>query len=539
MTTDTKRDERRRLSIAHMVTRAAEIHPRRLAIDDLLRGKRFTYGELDQRIRRLARALADQGVGKGDLVATMFHNEHGAVESLMACARIGAVVAPVNVRLLAHETAEYVDFHHCRAVICAGEFTEKFAASAATLRIVQASTEAHAPAGWLDYEALLAAADATPLPVVTAWEDPFRMIQTGGTTGASKGVVHTHGGTYFTVLTVVAELGLGRRWQALMVAPAYHGAGIDWCMLPVLWRGGTLIFPPEAAFNPQFFLDIVRQRKIELLLCVPAMIVALSRVWDGVPLPCVRTAVTASAPTPPALRQKFAQMFPTADLRVGAGISENLNIAIQAPGEFLEYPTSIGEATLDTRLVVVDEDGRVLPPGVRGEICLRGLNCGVYDRQPDLTAQTWRRLTDDPEGLEWCFTGDIGVMDEDGMVAIVDRSKDVIISGGETIPSVEIESIYSGHPALVECAVVGMPDERWGEAVTLIAVKKDSGAVDLDLAGELLAWGRERLTAYKVPKTIVFLDQLPRSHFGKVLKRDLRAAEYPHAVRDSDLRRPG
>ena len=534
-----RNDERRLVSIAHIITRGAEIHPQRIAIDDLLRQRKFTYAELNQRVIKLAKTLAQRGIAEGDMVATMHYNEHGAVESLMASALLGAIAVPINVRLLPSETAEYCNFHDCKAVVCAAEFTDKFAAANAALRITNLSADQPIDdqQQWLDYETLLEQiTDISPLPVVTRWEDPFRMIQTGGTTGASKGVVHTHAGTYFTVLAVVAELGLQRNWQSLMVAPTYHGAGIDWCLLPVLWRGGTVIFPADTAFNPKAVLQLIREREIELMLFVPAMIVALAQVWDGEPVTCVRSGITASAPTPPALREKLAQIFPTADIRAGAGISESLNMAIQSPGEFLEHPLSIGEPCIDTRMVVVDENGRRVPAGTPGEICLRGFNTGLgYDRQPELTSQTWRLLTDDPEGLEWTFTGDIGVMDDTGKVAIIDRSKDVIISGGETIPSVEIESIYMAHPNIVECAAVGLADERWGEAIHLVAVLTGDAVDTQETARELYRWGREKLAGYKVPKAIVFMDALPRSHFGKVLKRDLRAASYPDALREIDV----
>ena len=534
-----RNDERRLVSIAHIITRGAEIHPQRIAIDDLLRQRKFTYAELNQRIMKLAKVLAERGIAKGDMVATMYYNEHGSVESLMACALLGAIAVPINVRLLPAETSEYCNFHDCKAVVCAAEFTDKFATANAALRITNLNAEPMIvdQRQWLDYETLLEQiTDTSPLPVVTNWEDPFRMIQTGGTTGASKGVVHTHAGTYFTVLAVVAELGLQRNWQSLMVAPTYHGAGIDWCLLPVLWRGGTLIFPADTAFNPKAVLQLIREREIELMLFVPAMIVALAQVWDGEPITCLRSGITASAPTPPALREKLAQIFPTADIRAGAGISESLNMAIQSPGEFLEHPLSIGEPCIDTRMVVVDENGRRVPAGTPGEICLRGFNTGLgYDRQPEQTAQTWRTLTDDSEGLKWTFTGDIGVMEADGMVSIIDRTKDVIISGGETIPSVEIESIYMAHPNIIECAAVGLPDERWGEAIHLIAVLTGDAADPHTVARELYGWGREQLAGFKVPKAFAFVDALPRSHFGKVLKRDLRTASYPDALREADL----
>lgn len=514
--------ERQLASIAHIITRAAEIHPERVAIDDLLNARVLTYAALDRRINRLARALAARGIRKGDIVAIMFFNEHPLVEALLACARIGAVAAPINVRLLPAEVAQYANFHGVRAVVTRAEFLDRFADVEAPVRIIRGAAS---PAE--DYETLLEAEPDTVLPVATSLGDAFRLITTGGTTGMAKGVLHSHVGTYFTILANIAEFGIGRGWQTIMIAPGYHGAGMDWAMFPVLWRAGTLTFPADTSFNPARYLAEARARRTEFLLLVPAVVNAIHRAWDGVPLDFVRVVISTSAPTPAALRARLAEIFPNADLKAGSGISESLNMAVQGPGEFLAEPNAVGEPHLDTRLLIVDENDRPLPAGQAGQICLRGFNTALsYHRNAEAGAVTWRRLAGDPEGLEWCFTGDIGVRDANGRVSIVDRSKDVIITGGETVPSVEIEVAFADHPHLAECAAVGLEDERWGEAITLVVVKNAAAPADETLAEDLFAFGRTRLPSFKVPKQIVLVEALPRSHFGKVLKHDLRRRRF-------------
>lgn len=313
----------------------------------------------------------------------------------------------------------------------------------------------------------------------------------------------------------------------MLIAPAYHGAGTDWGLFPVLWRTGTVIMPAEPAFNPKHYLALVREHKVEYVLVVPAVIQPLYDAWDREPIGCVRSLMTTSAPTSPALRSKLAEMFPDADLMAGAGISESLNMAVQSGDEFLTHGTSIGEPHLDTRLCIVDPDGRDLPRGQAGEICLRGFNTALYYHANSAAGpRTWRVREGDPEGLEWCFTGDIGVMDEAGRVCIVDRLKDVILTGGETVPSVEIENVYASHPRVRECAAVGRADTRWGEAITLVVTRTDRQDDDACVARELFAFGRQMLAGYKVPKQIAFLDSLPRSHFGKLLKRQLRDCSF-------------
>jgi len=516
--------ERQLASVAYITTRAAEVHPDRLAIDDQLCGRRVTYRELEQEINRTARVLAGLGLAKGDLLATMFPNDLDAVAILFAAAKLGVVVCPVNVRLLPQEVAAYLESHAVRGVACSSAFCERFGGVPAAVRVAFGSA---IPDGWTDAAAAKRGVSDAGLAPVTSVEDPFRMIPTGGTTGVSKGVVHSHGGTLMTVLTNIADFGIRRGWKTVLIAPAYHGAGMDWGLFPILWRAGTVIMPPETSFNPGTYLRLLREHEVEYALLVPATIGPLHRTWDRVPITTVKTLISTSAPTSPALREKLAEMFPAADLLAGAGISESLNMAIQSPGDFLAYSAGIGEPHLDTRLCIVDVDGRELPRGEQGEICLRGFNTALYYHgNEEASRRIWRKRADDPEGLEWCFTGDIGVMDADGRVSIVDRSKDIILTGGETVPSVEIENAFAGHARIRECAAVGLPDERWGEAITLVVVKSSPDDDSAVLARELFSFGRTRLSGYKLPKQIAFIDALPRSHFGKLLKRELRQKNY-------------
>ena len=513
-----KNPERQLANIAHIVTRGAEIHPDRIAIDDLLNDRRLSYRELDQRITRLARAMLGLGIGKGDIVAAMFWNEHAMVETIFACARIGAIVAPLNSRLLATEVTEYVNDHGCTAIVANDGFADRFDAADAGIRIARGGT-----ADWLDYEALIAGQSADPLPVTTSFDEPYRLVSTGGTTGKSKGVLHSHVGTYFTVLADIAEYGIGRGWHTLSILPTYHVAGMEWGLFTILWRTGTVVFPADTSFNPQRYLAEIRKRDIEYLALVPAVIAPLFDAWDGVPLRGPRTVITTAAPTSPPLRRKLVEMFPDANVLAAAGLSESLNLATQSPGEILSHPDGIGEPHIDTRLLILDDDDQVVARNTPGHIAMRNFNTALgYHHDDAAAAVTWRARQGDAEGLHWCFTGDIGVMDEDGRVTLVDRSKDVIKTGGESVPSVEVETVYSEHPGIRDCAAVGVEDERWGEAILLVAVKNDPAANDRDLAADIFQYGRDRLAGFKRPKKIAFTESLPRSHFGKVLKRDLR-----------------
>jgi len=519
---DLRNAERQLANIGNIVSRGAELHPGRIAIDDLLNGRQLTYAELDGRITRLARALINLGVKKGDFVAAMFWNEHAMVETIFACARAGAIVAPLNSRLLPSEVAEYVNDHGCSAIVAQQGFAGHFVDAEAEIRVARGGVP-----GWHDFETLIEAEPDAPLPVTTTFDAPFRLVSTGGTTGKSKGVLHSHVGTLFTVLADIAEYGIGRGWQTLSILPTYHVAGMEWGLFTILWRAGTVVFPSDTSFNPQRYLAEIRARDIEYLALVPAVINPLYDAWDGTPLGGPRTVVTTAAPTSPPLRAKLVEMFPNANVLAAAGLSESLNLATQGPGEFLEYPESIGEPHVDTRVLILDDDDRVVPRNSPGHIAMRNFNTALgYHRNDDAGAQTWRARDGDAEGLHWCFTGDIGVMDDNGRVTLVDRSKDVIKTGGESVPSVEVETVYSAHPAIGDCAVIGVADDRWGEAIVLVVVRNNTKPDDTALAEELIRFGREKMAGFKVPKQVAFVDALPRSHFGKVLKRDLREQEF-------------
>ncbi len=353
MKEDLRNPERQLANIAWMVSRGAELHPDRIAIDDLLSQRRLSYGELNARITQFARGMIGAGIGEGDMVATMFWNEHAIVETIFACARIGAIVAPLNVRLLGSEVTEYVNDHDCRAIVANAEFAGLFAGATPTIRIAKGDIE-----GWQDYEAVIAAQTDTEMPMATCFDEPWRLVSTGGTTGKSKGVLHSHVGTLFTVLADIAEYGIRRFWQTLSVLPAYHVAGMEWGLFTILWRGGTVVFPATKSFDPVRYLAEVRTRDIEYLPLVPALINPLFNAWDGIPLTGPRTVVTTAAPTSAPLRRKLSEMFPEADILAAAGLSESLNMATQSRGELLEYPESIGMPHVDTRVLILDDHDR-------------------------------------------------------------------------------------------------------------------------------------------------------------------------------------
>ncbi len=528
--------ERQLTGIDFVLRRAVDLYPARIAIDDRLRARSLSYGQLYARSTQLARALARLGVKRGDLLAYAFLNEHASLEALFACTLLGAVAVPINGRLSPGEVAGYLKRHQCKTMLVCAELAH-LASAETTPLIVHRSTEGQPPAGTLDYETLLGAEPEQPLPAVARWEDPYMMAMTGGTTGSPKAAVWGHGGCLLDILSVALHMNVPRGCKSICLAPTYHAAGLGWGVMPVLWQGGTVIMPPTATFNPAFLQSELRATHIHYLLVVPAHIEPLHDVWDQAALHADLVCVT-SAPTAPAQRAKLAKMFPEANIVAGYGMTETFSMAIQTPGEFLSMATSVGEPSAVSRIRIVDDEGRPVPQGTRGHIVGRtlGMSMGYHDDE-DNTRKSFQHLADDAEGLEWMMTGDVGVLDEEGRLTIVDRAKDIIITGGENVASLEVESVVSSHAQVRECAAVGLPDERWGEKVTIVIALRDTNGDRERVGREVIALCREKLASYKVPKTVAYLDALPRSPFGKVLKRDLVAASYATLFETSGWKR--
>lgn len=519
--------ERRRTGVDFLLRRAADLYPHRLAIDDRLRDRRLSYEDLRARSTQLARALRELGVAKGDLVAYAFHNEHASIETLFACAFLGAVAVPLNGRLQPAEVRAYLGRHGCKVMLVAAELAHLADPQAPHALVVRG---AGAPAdGRHDYETLLQAQPGTALPPAASWDDPYMMAMTGGTTGSPKAAVWAHGGCLMDMLAVALHMGVPRGCRTVCLAPTYHAAGLGWGVLPVLWQGGTVVMPPTPAFSAAFLQRELRAQPVDYLLMVPALIEPLREAWDGQPLE-VKTLCVTSAPTSPSLREKLARMFPHAQIMAGYGMTETFSMTVQSPGEFLGMPAAVGEPSAVARLRIVDDEGRRVPPGTPGQVVGRtlGMSLGYRDDEAN-TAKSFCVLKDDEEGLDWMMTGDIGVLDDEGRLTIIDRAKDIIITGGENVASVEVEGVAASHPEVRECAAVGLPDERWGERVALVLVPSSGARAETEaLAREVIALCRGRLAGYKVPKEVRFVEALPRSPFGKVLKRELRDAPCTH-----------
>lgn len=471
---------------------------------------RWTYAQQYQRATRLAHALRQLGVRRGDRVAILAPNHPVFLETLFASGMLGAVFVPLNTRLAAPELEHCLTDSGSGVLIYAPEYAAVITETGYSGRRVAV---ANAGADALGIEELIASQVSELLDEPVSLDDPCMIMYTSGTTGKPKGAVLTHGNITWNSLNVVIDVDLAGDEVTLVVAPLFHTAGLNMTCLPTLLKGGTVILEP--AFDPDRVLELIEHRRVTYLFGVPAMYdaMAASPRWPEADLSSLRQLTCGGAPVPPATIRTY--------LERGLAFSQGYGMTETSPGAlYLTRDMSVAKAGsagvphffTDVRLV--DPDGIDVGQGEKGEILVSGPTVMAgYWNSPDETAHSYH------DG-EWFRTGDIGMTDEDGFVSIVDRVKDVIISGGENIYPAEVESVLLEHPAVAECAVVGIPDEKWGEVGrAVVAVMTDAEVSETDL----LEFLTTKLARYKVPKSVAIVDELPRNAAGKVLRKTVRA----------------
>jgi fatty-acyl-CoA synthase len=464
-------------------------------------GHATTYARLDERVRRLANVLAERGVNAGDRVAYLGPNHPAFIETFFATAALGAVFVPLNTRLAAPELAYMLDDSGASLLV----FGPEHAGVAEGLEVAQRI----AVAG--EYEHLLAAARAEPRDVSVALDDVCMIMYTSGTTGHPKGAMLTHGNLTWNCYNLLVDLDLAGDEVALVSAPLFHTAALNHTALPVFLKGGTSVLVGK--FDPVQSFDLITEHGVTLIFGVPAMFqqIAISPRWADADLSSLRILHCGGAPVPTPLIRTYQQRGLT--FVQGFGMTEaSPGVLLLRPDDSVRKAGSAGTPMFFTDVRVVAADGTDAAVGEPGEVLVRGPNVMAgYWRRPDDTARTL------DEG--WLHSGDVATTDAEGYLTIVDRIKDMIISGGENIYPAEIESVLYEHPAVAECAVVGVPDERWGEVGRALVVLRDGATATPD---ELLAFLDGRLARYKIPRAVVLVDTLARNASGKLLRHKLR-----------------
>ncbi|HYL52820.1 MAG TPA: long-chain-fatty-acid--CoA ligase [Acidimicrobiia bacterium] len=476
-----------------------------------------TFAEHIDRVGRLSAGLAGMGVSRGDRFAVMALNSHQFLECYHASFLGAGVINPLNLRLAPKEL-EYI-LGDSGTNVC---FTDPFFApivdkvrAAVGLKHVVMIGSGDAPHD-VTYEDLLAA--ATPeIPDEPDEDDPVVLMYTGGTTGLPKGVLLDQRAEMLNLYHVLANWRFTEQDVFLHQTPMFHAASMGG-MLGVPAVGGGSVFLP--LFDPAQVMALVEQHKITNTVMVPTMIGMLLNhpEFDARRLASLKTLTYGASPMPGALLEQLVSLFPDMDIYQGYGMTESAAVLTalgpeehRAGGPRLR---SAGRPLQGVVLSIQDPDGKRLPNGETGEVCARAGNfMREYWNKPEATADAFR------DG--WYHSGDAGYVDRDGYLYLVDRVKDMIVTGGENVYSVEVENAIASHPAVAQVAVIGVPSETWGEAVHAIIVLRDGAHVT---ETDIIAHTREWIAGYKVPKSIEFRGEpLPLSGAMKVLKRDLRA----------------
>ena len=470
-------------------------------------GERITYGEFAERIAVVGGWLEAQGVGVGDVVAALMKNSAAFLEIAFAVSHIGAVFLPINFRLAAEEVG-YIVGNAGAKLIFADDALSAHAQGAA--RVVTVDERAQ-------HDSSSLCSDASPAPMrVRKPDDIFRLMYTSGTTDRPKGVIHTYDNFYWKSIDHVLELGLSKETRLLVTGPLYHVGAFDLPGVAVLWTGGRLYLHRD--FEPQAVLASIEAERLDAAWLAPVMTTALLGCADRdrYDVSSLRWAIGGGERTPEPRIRAFSGYFSNARYIDGYGLTETCSgDTLMEAGREIEKIGSTGRALAHVEIEIRDDLGSKLAPGVHGEICLRG---------PKITQGYWR----DPERTaasfhgDWFRTGDIGYLDDEGFLFLTDRKKDMIISGGENIASSEVERVIVELPAVREVAVVGAPDEKWGERPVAYVALEPGAHLDYET---LAAHCRAKLAGFKVPKELIIRDSLPRNPSGKLLKRLLRASE--------------
>jgi fatty-acyl-CoA synthase len=487
--------------------RRARMTPGKVAL--IQAGCSRTYAELAQNTTRLAHGLAAQGVIRGDRVAFLGLNSVELVEMMFATAKLGAVFIPLNTRLAPPETAYVLTDSGARLLIWAPGFEQVVSApelARLPLGLVPADEVGPGGAGGRPPER------PEPVDEPVGHDDLFMIQYTSGTTGRPKGVMLTHGNIIWNVYNLLVDVDVRSDEVALVTAPLFHTAALNQVLFPTLLKGGTALI--EAKFDPDRAISLIEEHGVTLLFGVTSMYLALTQSarWPHADMGTLRSALSGGAPLPVTLLQTY--------LDRGLMIVQGYGLTEASPGATMLRAVdgvrkigSAGTACFFTDVRVATPELREVATGEPGEVLVQGPNVSPgYWRQPAATQAAFA-------GDGWLRTGDLAQVDDEGYLYIVDRLKDMIISGGENVYPAEVEQALYTHPAVAECAVIGVPDARWGEAGRAIVVRRDGQQVT---EAELIAHLDGRLARYKIPKSFVFADALSHTASGKLVKPDLR-----------------
>lgn len=503
----------KQLVLGEMLTRWARKTPQKEAI--VFKEKRLTYKQLNERANRLANGLLDMGIAKGDKVALIFMNGVEMVECYFALAKIGVIVVPQNIRFTAQEYQYQIDNSDARALIYDEMFKDVVASIRSQLPKVEyyICVSTRTLEGATDYETLLRQGSPGEPLVMVEDDDPAFIMYTSGTTGKPKGAVLTHKNEMMIAINSSISFPVYATAQKqLLVFPLFHQAATGFVILGV-FNGATNVILDVP--TPENIMATIQKERIEVVGLVPVLwnwIVNHPQFKDY-DLTSLRTGTTGAAPMPVEIKKRIFELLPKMELTEAFGMTETSGGVIFALHEdFKRKHGIVGKARINVEVRLVDAEDKDVPIGQIGEAVYRGPQVmKEYYKNPEATAEAFRG--------GWFHSGDLMRQDEEGFFSVVDRLKDMIISGGENIYPVEIENSLHSHPKILEAAVIGVADSDWGESVMAYIVLKPGQTMTED---EVIAYSKAELAGYKKPKAVRFVETLPRNPAGKVLKTELR-----------------
>lgn len=502
------------MNVGYLLTKAVSDYPDKVAL--AFEGKELTYRELNSRVNSLANGLLAEGIKKGDKVAILLRNSNELIESFFATVKIRGVVVPINYRLTPKEVAYIVDNADASTLIYGEEFREGIESIRSELEKVKRYVFIgdDPPAGTIWFSNLIGEYPDTEPDLEVSENDECELMYTSGTTGRPKGTILTHRNVVWGAVNMMIARGDKPEDRALVVNPLYHIAGLNSHLLPRLGMGAMVVL--KRSFNAEEVMETIHRERITAIGGVPTMYSFILQLPDlrRYDIRSVSVVTSGGAHLTDKTKQGLLELFPNAKgvFDIYGCTEVTSAVTILRAQDSLRKPRSVGKPPAFNEVKVINSEGEDVAVGEVGEVICRGPTVmkGYY-KNPQATEEAIR------DG--WFYTGDLAQVDEEGYIYLMDREKDMIISGGENIYSKEVEDVLHDHPSIEEAAVIGVPDEQWGESVKAVVVLKPGEKLTEE---EIINFCKERLASYKKPKSVEFVDSLPKSPFGKVLKRELR-----------------
>ena len=502
------------MNVGEWVTKRTLSYPERLFLKEE-DGREFNNRTFNERVNRMAHALTDLGIVKGERVAALMLNSSEFLEIFFACGKTGAIMVPVNFRLAVPELIYILKDSAPHALVYSSDFAEKVQAiKAAGLPIEHyfrhGGDKLAEDPPIADFAARFSADEPVPVREVTD-DDPLFIMYTSGTTGDPKGAVLTHGNILFGAIHSLVGYGVNHTYKSLVVAPLFHIGGLVASATPVIYAGGSLVL--QSFYNASEVIKLIQREKINYMFAVPVMfqVMTKSEEWDKADFSHVHYFISGGAPIPTPVIRMYQEEKGVYFVQ-GYGMTEAGRLTSLLLEDSIRKAGSVGKELFHLQLRIVDKNDRDVAPGEAGEIIVKG---------PNVFTQYWNKPKETAEAIRdgWFHTNDMGRRDEEGFVYVIGRKQELIISSGENIYPAEVERVIQALPQVREAAAVAMPDETRGEVVAAFVMLHEGQQITED---ELTHALDGQIANFKIPKKVIFVTDFPRNPAGKILKRELK-----------------